>query len=139
MPVPNFGGADFKSDICFQKILIKIPKFEYFGPKSIGFLILTRFSDMTLATQTNSIYIYIYIYIYIFILQVIWKKTFRFFTKVSKYCGLNYYFLKVLIENMTKQLKHLLSVTIFRFQEMKWMRNQVLKSYSKGANIWVTY
>ena len=30
-----FAGADFKSDICFQKFLAQIPKFKNFGPKSI--------------------------------------------------------------------------------------------------------
>ena len=37
-----FAGADFKSDICFQKFLAQIPKFKNFGPKSINLLILTK-------------------------------------------------------------------------------------------------
>ena len=38
-----FECADFKSDICFRKFQVQILKFEYFGPKSINFQILTRF------------------------------------------------------------------------------------------------
>ena len=38
--VPYFEGADFKSDICFQKFGAQIKTFGYFGPKSINFLIL---------------------------------------------------------------------------------------------------
>ena len=43
LPVPYFEGADFKSDICFQKFLAQIPKFKNFGPKAITFLILMKF------------------------------------------------------------------------------------------------
>ena len=34
---PIFEGADFKSDIYFQRFRDQIPKFEHFGPKSINF------------------------------------------------------------------------------------------------------
>ena len=43
LPVSYFEGADFKSDICFRKLRTQIPKFEHCGPKSIKFLILTKF------------------------------------------------------------------------------------------------
>ena len=41
--VPYFEGADFESDICFQTFLAETSKFEHFRPKSINFLILTKF------------------------------------------------------------------------------------------------
>ena len=67
-----------------------------------------------------------------FVLKRIWK-TFFFafcFGKVSKCYGLNCYFLKVLILNTTlKKSKHILKLTILSFEEIKWMRKQVLKSY----------
>ena len=44
LPVLDFQGVDFKSDLCFQKFQAQIPKFEHFGPTSINFLILTKFS-----------------------------------------------------------------------------------------------
>ena len=43
MPVRNFKGADFKSDNFFRKFWAQTTKFEHFGPKSVNFLILTKF------------------------------------------------------------------------------------------------
>ena len=43
LPVTYFEGADFKSDICFQKFLAQIPKYKNFGPKTITLLILMKF------------------------------------------------------------------------------------------------
>ena len=41
--VPNFEGADFKSDIWFPNFWAQISKFGYFAPKCIIFLVLTKF------------------------------------------------------------------------------------------------
>ena len=38
-----FEGVGFRSDFRFGKLWAKIGKFWYFGPKSIDFLILTKF------------------------------------------------------------------------------------------------
>ena len=40
---PYYEGADFKSDICFEKFWAQTSKFRLFGPKGINFLILTKF------------------------------------------------------------------------------------------------
>ena len=40
---PYYEGADFRSDICFEKFWAQTSKFRLFGPKSINFLILTKF------------------------------------------------------------------------------------------------
>ena len=42
MPVPYFEGADFKSDIGFQKFRAQILKFGHLGPKSINFSDLNK-------------------------------------------------------------------------------------------------
>ena len=41
--LPYFKSANFKSGICFRKFRAKIPKSVHVGPKSIHFLILTKF------------------------------------------------------------------------------------------------
>ena len=38
-----FVGADFKCDICFPKCSAQVPNFGHFRPKSIVFLLLTKF------------------------------------------------------------------------------------------------
>ena len=48
LSVLNFEGADFKSDICYRKFWAQIPKFQHFRPKSIDFLILTKFATTSL-------------------------------------------------------------------------------------------
>ena len=42
LPVLYFQDTDFKSDICFRKFLVQIPKFGHYGPKSINFQILAK-------------------------------------------------------------------------------------------------
>ena len=43
LPVPYSKGAYLKSDTGFWKFWAQMPKFGYFGPKSINFLILAKF------------------------------------------------------------------------------------------------
>ena len=48
--VPYFKDTDFKCNIDFQKFWVKIPKIGHFGPKSINFLILTKFCMYSIST-----------------------------------------------------------------------------------------
>ena len=47
---PILKDTDFKCNIDFQKFWVKIPKIGHFGPKSINFLILTKFCMYSIST-----------------------------------------------------------------------------------------
>ena len=47
---PILKDTDFNCNIDFQKFWVKIPKIGHFGPKSINFLILTKFCMYSIST-----------------------------------------------------------------------------------------
>ena len=129
-----------KCYICCQEFLAQIPNFENFGPKCINFLILAKFclyaiskelisnliltdsfnpspkQSITQVTQTNSISPF---------RNLFGKRLFVFLQKSQSIMASIALFARCL----SQKSKHILCLTILRFQEIKSMRKQVLKSY----------
>ena len=129
-----------KCYICCQEFLAQIPNFENFVPKCINFFILAKFclyaiskellsnliltdsfnpspkQSITQVTQTNSISPF---------RNLFGKRLFVFLQKSQSIMASIVLFARCL----SQKSKHILCLTILRFQEIKSMRKQVLKSY----------
>ena len=107
LPVPYFEGADFKSDICFRRFRAQIPRFGYFGQKSINFLIITNFDCSLFWRCWFQIWHSIPVVFSILVLRLheliqcsrfvtyLENVFFVSFTKVPKYYGIKIYFLEI--------------------------------------------
>ena len=104
MSVRYFEGADFKSDICFQKFPVQIHKS----------LILRNLACMLFWRCWFQTWDSIFVVLRSLDGKLIWKIIFRFSAKVSQCYGLNCYFLKVLIVNIRKKCKLILSHNNFK-------------------------
>ena len=104
LSVRYFEGADFKSDICFQKFPVQIHKS----------LILRNLACMLFWRCWFQTWDSIFVVLSSLDGKLTWKIIFRFFAKVSQCYGLNCYFLKVLIVNIRKKCKLILSHNNFK-------------------------
>ena len=125
----NLGNLKFSASFRFYKFWAEMPKFGYFGPKSINFLILTKFclypiskvliSNLAFAfcgsyqpithnMQTNSMSLFC---------KLFGKHFFCFFAKSQNIMiSIVFCFFKKLIANMTlKKSNDILSHTILKF------------------------